>query len=115
MAQGHLNQAPGTGSDFYVRQATGLVREIGLSSNVVINISAMSIPLALLVATEGTYAFPGANLPLVIVLTVILCILPTLMDGWLGTTMPRSGGDYVFVSRILKPILGFAANFNITT
>jgi APA family basic amino acid/polyamine antiporter len=115
MPEAHLEPAPGTGQDFYVRQATGLVREIGLSSNVVINISAMSIPLALLVATEGTYAFPGANLPLVIVLTVILCILPTLMYGWLGTTMPRSGGDYVFVSRILKPILGFAANFNITT
>lgn len=115
MAQGHLNQATETGSDFYVRQATGLVREIGLTSNVVINISAMSIPLALLVATQGTYAFPGANLPLVVVITVIFCIIPTLMYGWLGTAMPRSGGDYVFISRIINPVIGFAANFNITT
>jgi len=115
MAQEHLDQASSTGQDFYVRQATGLVREIGLSSNIVINIAAMSIPLALLVATQGTYAFPGANLPLVIVFTVILCIIPTLMYGWLGTAMPRSGGDYVFISRIIKPIIGFAANFNITT
>lgn len=116
MAERQLDQAaPGGGSDFYVRQATGLVREIGLSSNVIINISAMSIPLALLTVTQGTFAFPGANLPLVVVITVILCIVPTLMYGWLGTAMPRSGGDYVFVSRIIKPIIGFAANFNITT
>lgn len=115
MTEAHLDPAPTAGTGFYVRQATGLVREIGLSSNVVINISAMSIPLALLVATQGTYAFPGANLPLVVVLTVALCIIPTLMYGWLGTTMPRSGGDYVFISRIINPIIGFAANFNITT
>src|ERR1700738_227789 len=75
MAQGQLNEASETGSGFYVRQATGLVREIGLTSNVIINISAMSIPLALLVATQGTYAFPGANLPLVVVITVVFCII----------------------------------------
>ena len=115
MAQKQVDPVPSAGTDFYVRQATGLVREIGLSSNIVINISAMSIPLALLVATQGTYAFPGANLPLIIVFTVILCIIPTLMYGWLGTAMPRSGGDYVFISRIINPVIGFAANFNITT
>jgi len=115
MTEAHLGPAVTTGRGFYVRQSTGLVREIGLSSNVVINISAMSIPLALLVATQGPFAFPGSNLPLVIVFTVAICLIPTLMYGWLGTAMPRSGGDYVFVSRIINPVIGFAANFNITT
>lgn len=99
---------------FYTRQATGLVREMGISSNVVLNISFISLPLAALVATQAPFAFPGASLPLVIVITAVLCVLPTLLYGWLATAMPRSGGDYVFVSRILHPVIGFAANFNVT-
>jgi APA family basic amino acid/polyamine antiporter len=99
---------------FYIRQATGFVREIGTSSNVALNISFISLPLAALVATQAPFAFPGANIVLVVVIAAILGIVPTLLYGWLGTAMPRSGGDYVFVSRILGPLLGFAANFNIT-
>jgi amino acid transporter len=36
------------------------------------------------------------------------------MYGLFMAVMPRSGGDYVFVSRTADPWLGFAANFNIT-
>ena len=99
---------------FYTRQATGLVREIGVSSNVALNISFISLPLAALVATQAPFAFPGANIVLVVVIAAVLAIIPTLLYGWLATVMPRSGGDYVFVSRIMGPLLGFAANFNIT-
>src|SRR6266508_3735383 len=90
---------------FYTRQATGLVREIGVSSNVALNISFISLPLAALVATQAPFAFPGANIVLVVVIAAVLAIIPTLLYGWLATAMPRSGGDYVFVSRIMNPLL----------
>jgi basic amino acid/polyamine antiporter, APA family len=107
-------QATTSAGGFYTRQATGLVREIGISSNVALNISFISLPLAVLVATQAPFAFPGANIVVVVAVAAVLAILPTLMYGWLGTAMPRSGGDYVFVSRIFGPLLGFAANFNVT-
>ncbi len=108
-------EATTSAGGFYTRQATGLVREIGTSSNVALNISFISLPLAALVATQAPFAFPGANIVLVVVIAAVLAIIPTLLYGWLATAMPRSGGDYVFVSRIMNPLLGFAANFNITT
>ncbi len=107
-------QATTSAGGFYTRQATGLVREIGISSNVALNISFISLPLAALVATAAPFAFPGANIILLVVIAAVLAVIPTLLYGWLGTAMPRSGGDYVFVSRIMGPLLGFAANFNIT-
>jgi amino acid transporter len=102
------------GVSLYTRQATGLVREIGVSSNLALNISFISLPLAVLVATQAPYAFPGSNLIGIVIITALLCVVPTLLYGSLSQAMPRSGGDYVFVSRIIHPIIGFAANFSVT-
>jgi basic amino acid/polyamine antiporter, APA family len=40
--------------------------------------------------------------------------VPTMLYGMLTKVMPRSGGDYVFISRTVHPWIGFAANFNIS-
>jgi amino acid transporter len=100
------------GKGFYAREATGFVREIGISGNVVLAMSIMSLGLAALVATQAPFAFAGANILLVCVLTAILALIPTLLYAMLGSAMPRSGGDFVFVSRILSPLWGFVTNFN---
>ena len=106
--------SPGRGVSLYTRQATGLVREIGMSSNLALNISFISLPLAVLVATQAPYAFPGSNLIGIVVIAALLCVIPTLLYGSLSQAMPRSGGDYVFVSRIIHPVIGFVTNFSVT-
>jgi APA family basic amino acid/polyamine antiporter len=104
---------PNQTQTFYTRQATGLVREISTSSQIALNISFMAVPLLLLVATQAPFAFPGSNLALVMLICGVLSILPVLLFGYLARAMPRSGGDYVFVSRIIHPLVGFASNFNL--
>lgn len=98
----------------YTRQATGLVREISVGSNIALNVSFVSLPLAVLIATQAPYAFPGASPFWVTVIAAALCVFPVLLYGLFMAVMPRSGGDYVFVSRTVDPWVGFAANFNIT-
>jgi amino acid transporter len=98
----------------YTRQATGLVREISPGSNIALNVSFVSLPLAVLIATQAPYAFPGASPFWVTVIAAALCVFPVLLYALFMAVMPRSGGDYVFVSRTVDPWVGFAANFNIT-
>jgi amino acid transporter len=106
--------APAASPGLYTRQATGLVREISVGSNIALNVSFVSLPLAVLIATQAPFAFPGASPFWVTVFAAALCVFPVLMYGLFMAVMPRSGGDYVFVSRTIDPWVGFAANFNIT-
>ncbi|HEX5147164.1 MAG TPA: APC family permease [Conexibacter sp.] len=101
-------------SGFYTRRATGLVRGISARDSFVMNVAFINIALGALAFTVAPYAFPGVSLGLSVLFTTLLTIFPTVMYAILAGSMPRSGGDYVFIGRILHPALGFAANFNIT-
>jgi amino acid transporter len=90
-----------------------LVRDISPLANAILNISFVSIPLAVFVATQAPYAFPGASPFWVTVICVGVCVLPVMLYSLFMAVMPRSGGDYVFISRTIHPWVGFAANFNI--
>jgi amino acid transporter len=105
---------PPDASGFYARKATGLVRGISMRDSLVMNVAFINIALGALSFTVAPYAFPGVNLWLSVLLTVLLTLFPTVMYAMLSATMPRSGGDYVFVSRIIHPAVGFVANFNTT-
>jgi amino acid transporter len=98
----------------YARKATGLVRSISPSNALMLNMVNISIPLALLIVTVAPFALPGVNLFWLVVLTVGFSILPTATYAILAAAMPRSGGDYVWQSRILHPSVGFASNVNFT-
>lgn len=111
---GHSGQSDSPAGGQYARQSSGLVRDISPGSNVILNISFVSIPLAVLVATQAPASFPGASPFWVTVICAVLCVFPVLLYSLFMAVMPRSGGDYVFMSRTLHPWVGFAANLNIT-
>lgn len=50
--------------------------------------------------------YPGGNLPLAILITACFCLAQAVVYAFLASTMPRSGGDYVFQSRLLSGSFG---------
>jgi basic amino acid/polyamine antiporter, APA family len=99
----------------FERKATGLVREAGTLDVLVYNMNFVSIGLmAVLVFLYSTAFYPGANLYLMAVLTFGAVIPTSLVFAFFAAAMPRSGADYVYVSRTLHPALGMMSSWNNT-
>ncbi len=95
---------------FFARQATGLVRSMNWVDLMFLNVvsfgGAWSIIYALVYAP-----YYGGDPAVSLLLTApgILCLLGVYYIY--NTSMPRSGGDYVYISRSIHPAIGLAANF----
>lgn len=99
----------------FARKATGLVREGNASSVLIYNIFFVSIGLMLVFALIMIPAFyPGANVEGTFFAAFIVVVPTSLVFAMLAAAMPRSGGDYVYVSRILGPRWGMMSSLNNT-
>jgi basic amino acid/polyamine antiporter, APA family len=99
----------------FERQATGLVREAGWWDVLVYNLNFISIGLMAAFLFNTTIPFyPGVNVYLNELIAFGLVIPLSLVFAMFAAAMPRSGGDYVYVSRTLHPALGMMSSFNNT-
>ncbi len=85
--------------EVFVRKASGLVRVMSPWAAFVYNILTMGLifPWTYLWAPG---ALPGGKLVWGILLAMLIEIPIAFVYVWLSTAMPRSGGDYVFESRV---------------
>lgn len=93
--------------EVFTRKASGLVRVMSPYSAFVYNILTMGLifPWTYLWAPG---ALPGGQLVWGILLAMIFEIPIALVYVWLSTALPRSGGDYVFQSRVFGGGIGFS-------
>lgn len=95
----------------FVREATGLVKDISLFNAWTYNASSMMA----LSYGPATYALvfatiPGADPLLSFVICWLLSLALLMVYVFFTATMPRSGAEYVFISRTLHPVLGWLAS-----
>src|SRR5512136_2699447 len=97
----------------FARKASGLVR--GLSFLDAFGVGFMNqglTPSMWVMISIGLSVYSGGNLIIATLLSVILCGVGfSLVWGILGGSMPRSGGEYIYNSRILGPLIGIAESF----
>ena len=99
----------------FERQATGLVREAGWWDILVYNLNFVSIGLMAAFLFNTTIPFyPGVNVYLNELIAFGLVIPLSFVFAMFASAMPRSGGDYVYVSRTLHPALGMMSSWNNT-
>lgn len=109
----HAVRADTRSATLFVRNATGLTREIGWVDTLIYNVNIGNIGIGLLfLAWLGLAFYPGADPWLSMVIALVLSLPFTVAYALLAAAMPRSGGDYVFVSRTVSPMLGFVTSWN---
>jgi amino acid transporter len=109
-----ITAAGGGGGGLFLRRSTGLVREISALDGFLLNSVGLNVGIgSLFLLLQAQSFFPSGNM-------VIASLIGTLLMGftivWVysefASAMPRSGGDYVFTSRVLNPFLGFLLGWN---
>jgi APA family basic amino acid/polyamine antiporter len=99
----------------FVRQSSGLIREFRPFDVFVFNTLGYALGLVLAVVPTFIAAlWPEQNVLLVVTIGTVLTIFNAAMYGYLAGIMPRSGGDYVYLSRVVHPAAGFTANWGFT-
>src|SRR5712691_6353731 len=99
----------GSQGKVFLRNATGLLREVSLLDAFIMNTFGMNVAVgAVFLFLQAPADFPNGNMLLAVVIGTLLMAFTLL---WVYSTfsaaMPRSGGDYVFVSRTLHPFFGW--------
>lgn len=99
----------------FVRQSSGLVREFRATDVFIFNTLGYALGLVLaVVPTFMAGLWPEQNVLLVVTIGTVLTVFNAAMYGYLAGVMPRSGGDYVYLSRVVHPAAGFTANWGFT-
>jgi len=96
----------------FARKASGLVRGLSLMDTVGVGFMNQGLTPSIWVMMMTLAVYPSGSIPLAVILSAILCgIGYTMVWGVLGGSMPRSGGSYIYNSRILHPAIGLAVSF----
>jgi amino acid transporter len=105
------------GRTLFTRQSSGLVREVSVANALFFNTAAFiggtlggAYGIAVLAGVPVVVLGLVTNWSVVAFVVGAFCVLLALIFASLTTVMPRSGGDYVFTSRIVPkvgPFLGW--------
>ena len=101
-----------TDSGLFVRNATGLVRGMSQRASVALNFIP-GHPTQTLSAVLFYFltVFAGANMYLALLIVLPMTLSFSYAFGLLTQMIPRSGGDYMLVSRVIHPLVGIISSF----
>ena len=96
----------------FVREATGLVRSLTPLDAFIVNV-AVSVGLLGFAFGPATAAFlfPGVDIGATMIVGFLAVIPLAIVYFQMAAAVPRSGGEYAWVTRTLHPAVGFATSW----
>ena len=106
---------PAPAHGMFARNATGLIRGVSPRSSLIINFIPGHPAQSLAAGFFFVFAlFPGGNYLVGLLLVIPLGLAMSYAFGLLTQMIPRSGGDYMLVSRVIHPMVGLISSFCMT-
>jgi amino acid transporter len=94
------------GQGLFTRQSSGLVRELGIPAAIAISLASVAVVNTFINFNAGLTAFNMADMTLPLLLGAGIWLVAMFAYKYLLEAIPRAGGEYVYVSRIISPALG---------
>ncbi|HEV2029612.1 MAG TPA: amino acid permease [Candidatus Dormibacteraeota bacterium] len=101
-----MGSKPATSSGLFTRQSSGLVRELGIPAATAISLASVAVVNTFINFNAGLTAFNQADMTLPLLLGAGIWLVAMFAYKYLLEAIPRAGGEYVYLSRIISPALG---------
>src|SRR6202162_3626476 len=106
MASTPISGKAPAGQGLFTRQSSGLVRELGIPAATAISLASVAVVNTFINSNAGLTAFNQADMTLPLLLGAGIWLVAMFAYKYLLEAIPRAGGEYVYVSRIISPALG---------
>jgi amino acid transporter len=100
-------------SGVFTRASSGLVRQVKAQDVIYYGWQQIALSYLIFIVLAWS-AYPGASMEWATVLATAGGLALGVCYALLSSVYPRSGGEYVFISRIIHPAVGFTASFSFT-
>jgi amino acid transporter len=105
--------AAGSAEGLYTRKASGLVRELGIPAAVGISLASVAVVNTFINFNAGLTDFAKAEMYLPLLAGAFIWFVAMFAYRHLLEAIPRAGGEYVYLSRIVSPVAGSVAGIGI--
>src|SRR5207245_3907853 len=101
------------GQGLFTRQSSGLVRELGIPAATGIALASVAVVNTFINFNAGLVSFNQADMVLPLLLGAAIWLVAMFAYKYLLEAIPRAGGEYVYLSRIISPAVGAMAGIGI--